>query len=483
MNVDLPLRLYRDKETVLGVPIGIESNRFALTRFTALRSAPGWIVRDNEIQEWYVEGFYVSGGKNFLYGPYYEGFLLEELSSLAPEQALLYLIYLVEALLLLKKRGIPYDYLQTDSIYFLREGGVLFLPPTLMKKVLEARVLDYRLQVFENINHPDIAWGEKKLSYGLAALIYRILTGEFPFQAETSEEVHHRMRYFKLPPPTRIKPDLKEEISGLLLGCLTQERRSLPPLEEWRRNLKDWRRDGIFRNVLDSEKDTIRQQGTLKLKRSLRSYRQRIFWLKHWKRSAVILILLLIAGGVCASFLKNLLAPRATRGYSPRQVVETFYLSINKLDHALMEDCVIGAAGKGIIKEVIQVYVTSRITMGYEGKSHLIPADQWDQMGRPVLAPPQTVFGITDLDIKQSSGEPPSFKATYQKWVPAAVEELSDSPPAGELPQKTGERGPQQSPHPSVQSFQITEELFLKQHKGDWVIYRIDRPASEALEP
>ena len=47
--------------------------------------------------------------------------------------------------------------------------------------------------------------------------------------------------------------------------------------------------------------------------------------------------------------VKNVLAPRVTRGYAPDKVVQTFYTSMNTLDHSTMQACVVGGAGGGEI--------------------------------------------------------------------------------------------------------------------------------------
>jgi hypothetical protein len=150
-------------------------------------------------------------------------------------------------------------------------------------------------------------------------------------------------------------------------------------------------------------------------------------------------------------------------------VVETYYRSMNGLDHAVMEDCVTGQAGKQDINEVLHLYVLSRVSLGYEGRSNILPADEWDRQGRPPLKPPQTVFGVTDLDIRQTAAEPqPAFIATYRKWTPSPEEDTAPGAPAAQGPRYRG--------------YRVRDSLTLRRDRGDWVIDRLERLEAEPDE-
>ncbi len=140
---------------------------------------------------------------------------------------------------------------------------------------------------------------------------------------------------------------------------------------------------------------------------------------------------------------------------------------MNSLDHMLMQDCVIDKAGKAEIKEVTQLYVLSRVSKGYEGRSNILPADEWQRQGSPELIPPQSVFGVTDLHLLQEAeGVLPVFTATYKKWLPAPQEEEQIREPAAAPAPRAGF---------APLSFEVKERVFLKNHRGDWVIFKIER--------
>jgi hypothetical protein len=154
------------------------------------------------------------------------------------------------------------------------------------------------------------------------------------------------------------------------------------------------------------------------------------------------------AGIFSSTVLRNLLAPRSTRGLSPREVVETFYRSVNTLDHERMQDCIAGRAGRQLIDQVVHVYVVSRVNLGYEGRSLIRSAEDWDRAGRPQVNPPESVFGVTDLDIQPLEGVEASFRVSYRLWIPDSDQ--------------------------GTVSREARERVYLRQQGGAWVIYRIE---------
>jgi hypothetical protein len=174
-----------------------------------------------------------------------------------------------------------------------------------------------------------------------------------------------------------------------------------------------------------------------------------VFWQRHWKTALIAAAIVAAAAIFSGSVLRNLLKPRSTRGLSPLQVVETFYLSANTLDHERMQDCITGRAGKQLIDQVIHVYVVSRVNLGYEGRSLIRSAEDWDRAGRPEVIPPDSVFGVTDLDIQPlQRGVESSFQVSYRLWIP--------------------------DPDQGTVSREAQERVHLRQQGGAWVIYRIE---------
>ncbi len=467
MRADLGRKLKREGRDVLAIPVGVSKNDIILTKLGELRKLPGYIIRDGEIEEWRIDGAFKHEGRLYLHGPHLGGLFLEEAIQKSFPAALPYLIRLAHALVALKRGGLNLEFIQTDSIYFLEEGGILFLPPGLMKELRNMHPEVYKLLVFESINHPDIEKPEKGLSFSLAALLYRVIRGHYPFQAETEEEIHNRIRHARLLPLSLIEPGFREDLSRQILAGLGRADIPAPSLEEWEEILAGCKREGLHRDITEMEREQILQRARKEEEKIGRAYRRKVFWQKHWKTVGIVAVAVVVVGVLAGSLLKNILAPRETRGFSPAQVVETFYQSMNDLNHTLMEDCVVEGAGKQTIREVVNIYVLSRVSLGYEGSSHVISADEWDAQGRPELPPPKTVYGVTDLVILQERGEPePVFQVSYTKWVP----ESGQGPGAG----SAGLTESLETEGPRFKSLEITERVYLKLDREDWVIYKFE---------
>lgn len=130
-----------------------------------------------------------------------------------------------------------------------------------------------------------------------------------------------------------------------------------------------------------------------------------------------------------------------------------------------MEACVVGKAGQGDINEAMTLYVMSQVSVGYGGSSNIEPADDWIRKGSPALKSGHTLYGVANLSIVQEQREPnPVFLVKYQKWVP--------------LPNENAGKVPVPAILQRSEEIDMTDRVSLKQDRGDWVIYSIDRQRS-----
>ncbi len=446
--------------TRLGVPTGLEAGSFALTKVTAARNDPGWVVVDNQVKEWRFTGVTYIKGEPWLYGPMAEGRSLAAMLEQPPEAALAALLALARALALLQERQVPPFRLQSEAVIYLEEGGLLFLPPTIMALLKDSRPLEYRIRAFEALNHPYVV-GKDGLSYTIAALAYRVLTGEFPFMDETEQGLRDRLRRLRATPPHLARPGIREDASELVMKALAKP--AAVSLSDWVAALERWRKEGVLRSVSDSERQALAAKAEEHKKKAARSFRSTVFLEKNGRLILISVAAVALVAAVATSILRNVLAPRVTRGFAPAKVVEAFYTSIGRLDHTTMEDCVIDGAGKAEINEAINLFVISRQTVAYEGKSYIVDAAEWDAKGRKPVTSPSFVHGVTRLEIVQERGEPqPVFVATYERYARAFEDQAIDAAPA-------------------VNGRKVTDRLSLRQDKGDWVIFRIDRLRTEPL--
>jgi hypothetical protein len=178
---------------------------------------------------------------------------------------------------------------------------------------------------------------------------------------------------------------------------------------------------------------------------------------------AIVGSVLVVVGSVVGSILSNVFAPPVTRGYTPRQVTEAFYDAMNDLDHTTMEDATVDRAGAGEINEAMNLFVMSRVTMGYEGVSYIISAKGWDERGRPEISPRETLYGAIIREVVEEQGEPqPVYRVRYEKWAPASESSEAGRRSEGAL---------------------FVDRVRLRQDRQDWFIYEITRletgPVSE----
>jgi hypothetical protein len=451
----------------LAVAVGTSTQGTALTRILALRSSPGWIVRGPEISEWRFEGVKEQEGTLYLYGPFESGMLLSEVLSLPLARALPFVARLANALSLLSDRKPGWFPLQADAILFTDTEAVLFLPPEIHREIRDLRTFEANRDTFESINHPDLR-GELLAAFEIASILYRVVTGRFAITGPDAEEIHEQARKLAIIPPGRLVPELSPEVSDLIMAGLGRGRSGLVTLQEWSKKLAAWQSGEIFRTISVEEKARLLSDAETREINSTRSFRRRKFWEKNWKVVAVAAAGVIVLGAVFGTIISNALAPRVTRGFAPQKVVETFYTSMNSLDHMTMQACVISRAGQGEINEATTLYVTSRVTQGYEGRSNIVSASEWDKGGRPVLTSPQMLYGVTGFSMSQEKGLPaPVFLVHYDKWNPASPPDTGKMPSLDAIPQSEGHH--------------VVDRVWLKQDKGDWVIDKIDRLSADIL--
>jgi hypothetical protein len=455
------------EQKCLAMPLGEKAPGRSLSKVTALSGTPGWIVTGNRIAEWRFDGFLEKDGTTYLCGPYVPGRSLESIVPLPLKEALPFVARLSAALALLSERQIPLFPLQTDSVWFCGDGGVLFFPPDVVREVRGLRTAEANLDAFEAVNHPDLK-GEELASYSIAAIFYRVSTGSFPFAGSSAELIHEEARKRAILPPDKAVPGLSAELSELIMSGLGRGRDRIG-LQVWKEKTEAWMGVELFTEPSAEEKARILREAAAERSRTNRRFKRSVFFEKNRIRIAIAAVIFVAVCVGAGYMIKNALAPRVTHGLSPADVVRLYYTSMNTFDHDTMSVCVIGKAGQEDITETMNVYILSRITLGYEGKSNIAGAAEWDKAGRPELPPTMGVYGVTGLAVTQEKGEPePVLTARYVKWRPVSKD----------LPADPNAPSP---PGPSFEGRTVTDRLTMAQDRGDWVIKKLERLTDEPL--
>ena len=430
----------------------------SLAKGSALQQADGWIVHGDEVRPWRFSGYVRRGDALLVTGPRVEGELLVTALRGAPADALAAVTRVAAALARLARAGLAGQALQLNGIMLLAGGGVLVLPPAVIRQLTETHSPAAMLAAAARVNHPDLG-GEQRWSTMVAILSYRAITGEYPFPAPREEELRNQMRRLDVVPARLLAPGCSAELSSSIARALRPQRHETrPPLADWPALLARAREQAVPAAAPEAQR--LQAEAAVLRHRYAQSFRRRVFLQRNLRTMVVTAVIAAAAAGVLGSIVANQFKPRVTRGYSPRQVVEAFYASIGALDHATMEDAVVGDAGKGLINEVVNLFVVSRVAQGYEGRSHIVNAAEWAAAGEPELPPDRSLYGPTALAIVAEQGAPqPVFRVSYLMWRLGGAD--GDDPPG--TPQ---------------QGIPTSERVFLRQDKGDWVIFQF-----QPLEP
>ena len=304
----------------LAVTLGTGQRGAALTRILALKGSPGWIAGASGVGEWHYEGVIEREGTVSLVGPYVPGVTLEKALSFPVAEALPLIARLVSALLQLSESRAGWFAVQSDLVIFTDDGSVLFLPPVLDREVRDLRTFEANRETFESLNHPDLR-GEARAAFTAAAALFRIFTGRFPFWGADPEEMHSQVRNLEIQSPSSLAPGLDAEVSDLVMAGLGRGRQGPATLSRISEGLARWKAGELVRPLSDGERQAALLAAESREQSAGRSFRRRRFWQRNWRFAAIAAAVAILVGALGGTILKNVLAPRVTRGFSPREVV------------------------------------------------------------------------------------------------------------------------------------------------------------------
>lgn len=466
------VKIQDDDQTTLGILLSGKKKNYALTQFARLKQAQGYLVGEQTIKEWFVSGVIEQEGKTYFYGPYEEGEVLYEIIKKPTSEKLHYIQRLVNALQLLKSRGQPIPAITGNSVLFLKNGSVLFLPEEIMERATHQLEGEEARFSKELIRHPD-STGEEAISFTLGAICYRLLSGEFPFYDENEEMLHFKIRSQMILPPRLVNPEVREDVSQFIMNSLQKgDLKHIPTVDDWAVTIKVWLEEGVMESVSDEERALLQAEAERKKKKAEKAFKTKDFFLKHRTTiiiAAVVSVVVVWFGG---SILKNILEPPVTVGLPPREVVGLFYNSMNDLDHIAMEDCLAPNTAKVKVNEITRLYVISKMRLANEGKAGIHDARTWEEEGRPPIGNDETIYGITDFTIERRhlSENEASYIVEYLKYAPITGNEELQSQALNEAP-------------PKIAVLRFKEQVELENKGNYWEIYRITQLEAEELPP
>jgi len=425
---------------VLGIDTGLNPRDFARTKMAQSVPQPGYIIYPNgNVEIWQSEGVAPRGsGKDetiVFWGPVFPGERVAELiKSTNKDEALDAFRFWLKARIVLEER-----YARADEVAFSGSSGALiihkendlfpfgtvFFPPAdLFKRSAE---IEAEIEWL----HPDLA-GAEEISFCAGVMLYRVFCGADAFSGNGVDEIHQNIREGIFLPPSLALPALDSEMSELIsrslgsIGSLKKTKggsakRPMPneilefigipaPISK---KVSSW-----LRILDDSETAKINAEKTRYIKKNALTVKTRRFATRNKVIITTLVVVLLGIAFIVRDVIKNR-SEDITKGMNPVEVAETYYNAFGEMDHAAMENCVRGKAGKEDIDMVTNFFVISRVRQAYEIYSDSsISAQKWIDEGSP--ATDKIVFGITNLKTSGFSMNENNARLTaeYTLWMP-----------------------------------------------------------------
>ncbi len=437
-------------------PTGLSGNQNHFKILSTFQQKPGYYVHENQIEEWKFTRFIEKDAEIKLHGPYVEALTLEKTMDFPFGEALPYLQKLMTALITLQENHHIFFDFQTDLILFPKKGGVLFLPVEIIKHIHGSKVGGHRIQTYASINHRNLD-ADLKSSFSFAALLYKSITGIFPFSSESEADIQTKIDLDYAIPPELLVPEIKSAISQDLLSLLLlPHAASFSKCQKW---FKEWSESGFFKELSSEEKQAKLAATKKKITALHKKYQRQLFWKKHKRLMAFLAIGASLSVGIFYFVFSTVTKPRLTHGFAPWRVVETFYQSVNTMDFQAMEDSTLGEAGKVDIGETAHMHILYRVRQAYNPTSVLMIADQWEKEGKPELSPGQGLYGISNFKREaEPTQSEPYFIVSYERWRPEQTQKDSSA-----------------NPTLTNRVLHITDKVYLTQDNEDWVISKIER--------
>jgi hypothetical protein len=500
-------------EKRLGFDTGLSPQAFAQAKLAQFIIQEGSIVLPNgRVVSWQPGGVEELRGAMVVWGPDFEG---ERLDHLLDPAALSSPETRRRALWALGRWVAAYPQggsLWPAGVFIVPpslEGGaypagtVFFPPEELRLRTIRAEGEDAWLNGGESLVCRDLG-GEAAASFTAGAMLYRILASEkasaggedaapaLPFPARDKDLLHQDMREGVFLPLRFAAPGLNLETADLVDRAAAGIKKpvSRPSLEDFAKILENTGESAFFRELDGGELGKLQEERRRFEKKRKLTVGTRRFAARNTAvlaaAAAALVTVFIVANSIIAAQRDR----PTTAGMDSRQVVETYYGAFGKLDHALMEACVLKRAGKGDIDMVARYFVTSKVRQAYEYTAEpALAAQDWFDMGAPPTSIP--IFGVSDLNVARIAGGEAggqlSYRAEYILWIPGPGEDdetgwtpitavpgpVREQPAESGLPPGAAVLGPEDFIPPL--GYPFIDELTLILHKGNWRISNITR--------
>ncbi|MDR1637434.1 MAG: hypothetical protein LBR93_08850 [Treponema sp.] len=519
--VERIIHLEVEGKGALGFDTGLSSQAFAQAKFAQSIVQEGRIVYpDGRVENWQASGVleYKNGESPtmVIWGPAFPGERLDLLAAdpARRDEALDALRYWIaarsgenggpEAAGRIVPAGVLVVTRARETPCFPR-GTILFSPERLTARCLQAEGEDRWREGAESLVNPELK--KEAAVFTAGALLYRILAGQAPFPNRNPDLLHQDIREGVFLPARLAAPGLDGDLASLIDRAIAGVRNTpgsaragsvrngsaragsgqasgaggRPGLGDLAASLGPPGSGGaasFFRPLEEGEREELAEERAQFEKKRNLTVNTRRFVIRN---SAIL-------GGSLAAFaalilvIYSIAAGRkdlpTTRGMEPARVIEAYYSAFGELDHTMMDACVTNKAGKRDIEMVTNFFVLSRVRQAYEYiPDIMMPAQKWQDQGSPLTK--SQVFGVTDLDIRQTGGDESAgqlrYRASYTLWIPAEADSSQDSGGEDAAPPLAGTTDGEAEQGRLPRGYPITDDITLVRRKGDWRISALER--------
>lgn len=437
-------------------------NRASLIKTFKNENIKYWIFDKKNLTETEIEALSFMDDKAVIKLPFSDALSLYDILSLSKIEALNYLKEIVEAIAEIKTQKNTTPIVHINTVFILKDKSIAILNSDFFKKVRDLSSESYNFETFSFLNHPYLDNPYQQNSFTIACLLYKILTGEFPFFGNSEKEVATKIKNNIIIEPDIFNPALSKKTSIFLLNFFKKKKYLNFTLEDWKEKLSIILNEEDF---LKKDMNTIKEQNTnleyldSAIKKSEKKYKKALFLQNNLKTIIIYSSISLTLIILLSYFIYNYYKPRTTKGFTPYEVVKAYYNSFNTLNNTLIADCVMDHAATKDLQTIIALHLKRSQLISYNIEDYFISADKWIKKGKPDIISPYYLFGVSEPKITKitSSENEFLFLAEYEKYYSVPNTESKESEKQ------------------KIKSFFIKEELYLKPDRGDWVIYKINR--------
>jgi len=408
----LLFKIHHDGTPYLGIRIG-KQKAIGRNNLLQIRQFTPYLYSSDQFQQWKITGFASFEGTIIAYGSWLDNpvVMTESLYTLEQPVALPMLGTLLEVMDH-QNNPLPLPEAFSSLQFIITSTGILQLPNDMVQLIEHMLEPAERLRVVDPYLAVQSAPG-LALHTGLAVLLYRIISDEFPF--EQSQELSSNVRKIAgLYVPLALHRISLDKADEAFIEANLSGTPKVPAFADWLAVLKHLQANPPQKS--DTETAAFLARRTQYQKRITKLAR-REFWRKRGPRVALIAAAALFVLSVPFAGIGALFKESLIKGLQPQQIVDGFYAAVNRLDIAYMEDALNNKTQTvGLYNETEIMAATEKARIAMEERIVLLNPKDWVKKGALEIPGHLMVFGHDKLMIQKidSNETTVHYNVTYE---------------------------------------------------------------------